>query len=125
MANLQEVEKLLCERYNVAELEGPLKEAIDAGDLVSLQALIADRQLYQWHEPVMAALAAPAETPLSRMNKRDLVATATEREVEVPADATVATLRDALAEEPEEAPAEDEEEPSMSPRSRAPRGRSS
>lgn len=111
MANLQEVEKLLCERYNVRLLDGPLKEAIDAGDVETLKGLIADRDMYRWHRPIMAALTAPAETPVTRMVKRDLMAEAAEREVEVAPDATVAELREALTAEPVEetgAPAEEE-----------------
>jgi hypothetical protein len=120
MANLPLVEKLLCERYNVRSLDGPLKEAIDAGDVTSLQALIADRDMYRWSKDIQAALKAPAETPVSRMVKRDLVATATEREVEVAPDATVADLREALTAEPEEEPVEEEptEEPTRSSRPR-------
>lgn len=119
MADLQAVEKLLCERYNVRSLDGPLKDAIDAGDVEGLKVLIADRNLYRWHDDVVAALSAPSETPVSRMVKRDLVATATEREVEVPPDATVADLREALS-EPVEEPVEEEptEEDNRSSRSR-------
>src|SRR5688500_10990568 len=120
MADLQQVEKLLCERYNVRALDGPLKDAIDAGDVATLRALIAERGMYRWHAEIMAALEAPSETPISRMVKRDLVATAIEQEVEVPAEATVADLREALT-EPAEEPVNEEpikEEDNRSSRSR-------
>lgn len=119
MADLPQVEKLLCERYNVRSLDGPLKEAIDAGDVTTLKALIEDRDMYRWNTAIQKALATPAEAPVSRMTRRDLVATAQEQEVEVPEGATVSDLRDALTAEPEpEEPVEEEEHDSGSSRSR-------
>lgn len=59
---MEEIERLLCERYSVAELDGPLKGAIDAGDVESLRSLIAERELYRWREPIEAALAELAES---------------------------------------------------------------
>lgn len=55
------VEQLLCERYNVRTIDGPLKEAIDADDVASLRKLLGERDLYRWHAAIFAAL--PADEP--------------------------------------------------------------
>ena len=61
MADLDTVEKLICERYNVTTLPGgALSEAMDAaraGDETVLRALIAEREWYRWGEPIDAAMA--------------------------------------------------------------------
>ena len=62
---LTEVARLLCERYNVEALDGPLKAAIDAEDVHALRALLADRELYRWREPIEAALTELAASPSS------------------------------------------------------------
>lgn len=58
--DLDAVEKLLCERYNVAELpSGALSDAMAAaraGDEDALRELVAERELYRWREPIEAAL---------------------------------------------------------------------
>jgi len=64
MAALEAVSALLCERYNVPELDGPLAEAIAEGSVSRLRVLLADRELYRWHDPIMAALDAPQGTPV-------------------------------------------------------------
>lgn len=104
---LAEVERLLCERYNVRALDGPLAEAIAADDVATLKAHLADRNLYRWHDAIHAALPkvdAPAEVeedetegkPISRMNKAELLAQAAELGLDVSEDATNAELRDLL-----------------------------
>ena len=54
------IEALLCERYNVSALDGPLKDALDGaragGSDAPLRARLAERELYRWHAPIMAAL---------------------------------------------------------------------
>ena len=62
MANIELVERLLRERYNVASLDGlgPLSGAVQAaraGDLAPLTQALDERELYRWREPIEAALA--------------------------------------------------------------------
>jgi hypothetical protein len=64
MAALEAVSALLCERYNVPELDGPLAEAIAEGSVDRLRVLLADRELYRWHDPIMAALDASQGAPV-------------------------------------------------------------
>ena len=59
------VERLLCERYNVASLDGlgSLPGAIESarsGDLTPLRAALAGRELYRWERPIEEALALAA-----------------------------------------------------------------
>lgn len=107
---LAEVERLLCERYNVRALDGPLAEAIAADDVATLKAHLADRNLYRWHDAILAALPKEAVNkgldtaeedesegkPISRMNKAELLAQAAELGLDVSEDATNAELRDLL-----------------------------
>jgi len=67
MSNLAALERLLCERYNVRELDGPLKDAIDANDEVTLRALLSERDLYRWHGPIMAALSGEPEPAVAEV----------------------------------------------------------
>lgn len=90
MANLQQVEKLLCERYNVRSLEGPLKDAIDAGDVDELTSLIADRNMYRWHGAIQSALRetvdeAPEGDGLEDMTAKQLAEFAERHGIEVKA----------------------------------------
>ena len=62
MANIEAVARLLCERYNVASLDGlgPLSGAVQAahgGDLAPLTQALDGRELYRWRAPIEAALA--------------------------------------------------------------------
>jgi formylglycine-generating enzyme required for sulfatase activity len=66
MANIELVERLLCERYNVASLDGlgPLSGAVQAaraGDLDALTSALDVRELYRWRAPIDAALAEASE----------------------------------------------------------------
>ena len=61
MADLVSVERMLCERYNVREIDGPLKVALDAADVATLKELLMDRALYRWQEPIEQALAIGGE----------------------------------------------------------------
>lgn len=64
MADLRTVEKLLCERYNLAELDGDLADLVARGDVAALRADFATRELYRWREAVLDALdAVDAEDP--------------------------------------------------------------
>jgi hypothetical protein len=116
MANerLAAVEQLLCERYNVRALDGPLKDAIDADDVVGLRGLLEERELYQWRGAIFAALPGDeaAEEPtasntegdgdeksLDEMTKSELQALAEERGVVVYASFTKAEIIEALTAE--------------------------
>lgn len=61
MLALDTVEKLLCERYNVAAPpEGAVANALAAarvGNLTPLRELVAERELYRYRAPIEAALA--------------------------------------------------------------------
>lgn len=113
-ARLAAVEALLCERYNVRVLDGPLKEAIDADDVAGLRALLDERDLYRWRSDIYAALpsdevATPeAETAtapdLAGMTKAELLAFAETIGVEVSPTDTKAEIIAALT------PADDEAE---------------
>lgn len=103
MANLKEVERLLCERYNVRVLDGPLKEAIEAGDVAVLTVLIADRDMYRWHGPIQSAL------------RRAAVVEAEPEEEEPAGEATDESGED----EAEEAAEPEEEEPESNRSSRS------
>jgi hypothetical protein len=67
MADIDAIEGLLCQRYNVRSLgEGELTDAIArarAGELQPLCNALAVRDLYHWHEAIHAALAAPSVEP--------------------------------------------------------------
>lgn len=103
------VEQLLCERYNVRALDGPLKEAIDADDVVRLRELLEQRELYQWRGAILAALPDDAteeqaegsddkssEKPIAEMTRAELMVLAAGLGVEISGNATKAELVEAL-----------------------------
>ncbi len=106
MPDIDAVERLLCERYNVRALDaGELTDALAQarkGSLVALTAVLDARDLYRWREPIYAALAEPvvAEKPKAKP--------APEPEPEVSADVT-----------------EPESEPEVPAETPSPRGRRS
>ncbi len=64
MADIDAIERLLCQRYNVAaldagELSGSLALA-RAGDDSTLRRLLGERELYRWRSPIFDALGEPA-----------------------------------------------------------------
>lgn len=64
MADLDAVEKLICQRYNVNALPESFIQAMDAaraGDDDELWQLIADREMYGWSAAISAALAVEDE----------------------------------------------------------------
>jgi TATA-binding protein-associated factor Taf7 len=65
MADIDAIERLLCERYNVRELAaGELSASLAqarAGDLQPLRAALDARELYRWRIPVYAALKVTTE----------------------------------------------------------------
>jgi hypothetical protein len=70
MANINIVERLLCERYNVGSLDGlgSLAGAVQAartGDLAPLTQALDGRELYRWRAPIEAALAEADEPVVS------------------------------------------------------------
>lgn len=70
MADIDAVERLLCERYNVRALDGAeeLAAAIETarkGDAGPLKAAIAEREMYRWHDAIHAALRADEGEPES------------------------------------------------------------
>jgi hypothetical protein len=56
-AALDEIGRLLAERYNVAAIDGPLAAALAAGDLDEIERLVGVRPMYRWAEPVAQAIA--------------------------------------------------------------------
>ena len=103
---LDTVEALLCERYNVPSLDGPLKDAIDAarsgGAVDPLRSLLSERELYRWREPIEAALAELDASPES-------VA------AETPATPSAATEPDELEQPPEPTGVEPKEAADVEP----------
>lgn len=110
-ASIDTIEKALCQRYNIPALEDDLAQAVAAarkGDVAPLAAALDGRVLFRWQGVIETALAAaqgfgsedePApEKSINRMNRGELVALAAGRGIEVPEDATVAILRELLAE---------------------------
>ncbi len=71
MPDIDAVERLLCERYNVRALDaGELTDALAQarkGSLVALTAVLDARDLYRWQEPIYAALAKPVAEPTPRL----------------------------------------------------------
>lgn len=90
---LDEVERLLCERYNVEAIDGPLKVALDdarsGGAVDPLRLLLAERELYRWREPIEAALADiadPLGPPVDEASEEIAPAASSEAQPDPPAE---------------------------------------
>lgn len=67
MPDIDAIEGLLCQRYNVQALPaGELSTALSlarGGDISFLRDALASRDLYRWEEPIFAALNIPEPEP--------------------------------------------------------------
>jgi hypothetical protein len=67
MADIDTIERLLCQRYNVQALDaGELSTALSlarGGDLRPLREALDARNLYRWREDIYGALDAETEAP--------------------------------------------------------------
>lgn len=118
MADIDLVERLLCERYNVRSIDGlgTLPEAIAAareGDLAPLGEALAGRELYHWGSAIRAALVVPSDGSRDEPVAEPEPEPATEPEREEPAVAP-----EEPESEPEEQPEADEPPPTSRRRSR-------
>lgn len=122
MANIDEAERLLCQRYNIQALDGELKGAVEqarAGNLHALRGAVAARELYRWRDPINAALSEPSPEPeaeaadgLDGLTIAELRAVAEERGIDLGSARLKAEIVDAIeAADGTEPEADEEEEP--------------
>lgn len=97
MPDIDAIESLLCQRYNVQALDaGELSTALSlarGGDLQPLREALDARNLYRWRDPIYAELAAVEPEPeatgevqgvdLDEMTVADLRELADEREIDL------------------------------------------
>lgn len=116
MADLDAIERALCERYNIPSLDGVLADALAqarSGDEVQLRALLAAREMYGWRETIWAALDARGEPEAEEAEAEpevvaDSVTESDEVIVTMTAETTLTTPPDVT----------EEEAPKAAPRSR-------
>jgi len=63
---INDVERLICQRFNVSEIDGELAEGLRlarsrARNLDPLEAAIARREMYRWQDAIAAALSEARE----------------------------------------------------------------
>jgi hypothetical protein len=89
MADIDTVERLLCQRYNVNELDaGELSRSLAqarGGDTEALRKALGDRELYRWGAPIYAALdePEPEPEPLTEMTIAELRAHAEDHDIDL------------------------------------------
>jgi hypothetical protein len=121
MPDIDAVERLLCQRYNVRALgEGELTDALAAaraGDVRPLTRALAARDLYRWQEPIALALSSEADEPdgedsgesddeFAGMTVAELRAHAQEHSIDLGAARRKAEIVEAIKSATAEAPAE-------------------
>lgn len=76
MADIDAIERLLCQRYNVQALDaGELSTALSlarGGDLQPLREALDARNLYRWRDPIYAELAVVEPEPEIEVQGVDL-----------------------------------------------------